>query len=215
MPRRLAELRDGRSRRLEAVERLVMAPDSRWAWLDSDRPRPVSWPKANRRPSRYAQPMAETVTLREITPDNEASVRALALAPGQEVFASSVSESLGDASSSPDANPWYRAIFAGDQPVGFVMLSYDVPPGHPEYPWRYFLWRLLIDARFQRRGYGRAAMMLVIGVVRQSPGATDLYTSAHPGDDGPAPFYRSLGFEPTGEWFDGEEVYRVPLHPAT
>jgi diamine N-acetyltransferase len=95
------------------------------------------------------------------------------------------------------------------------MLLYDVPPGHPEYPWRYFLWRLLIDARFQRRGYGRAAMMLVIGVVRQSPGATDLYTSVHPGDDGPAPFYRSLGFEPTGEWFDGEEVYRVPLHPAT
>jgi diamine N-acetyltransferase len=138
-------------------------------------------------------------------------VRALALAPGQEAFASSVSESLDDASSSPDAHPWYRAIFAGDEPVGFVMFSFDVPPGHPEYPWRYFLWRLLIGARFQRRGYGREAMTLVIGVVRQSPGATDLFTSVHPGEGGPAPFYRSLGFEPTGEWFDGEEVYRLRL----
>ena len=95
------------------------------------------------------------------------------------------------------------------------MLSYNVPPGNPEAPWRYFLWRLLIDAEYQLRGYGRAAMALVIDVVRDSPGATDFFTSVHPGDGGPAPFYRSLGFESTGEWFDGEEVYRLPLprHP--
>ena len=38
-------------------------------------------------------PMSETVTLREITPDNEATVRALAVAPGQELFIDPVSES--------------------------------------------------------------------------------------------------------------------------
>jgi diamine N-acetyltransferase len=159
--------------------------------------------------------MPEAVALREVTADNEAAVRALALAPGQERFADSVSESLGEAASSPDAHPWYRAIYAGDRPVGFVMLSFDVPPGHAEYPWRYFLWRLLVDARYQRRGYGRAAMALVIDIVRRSPGATDLFTSVHPGEGGPGPFYRSLGFQPTGEWFDGEEVYRLPLRPGT
>jgi diamine N-acetyltransferase len=58
-------------------------------------------------------------------------------------------------------------------------------------------------------------MALVIDVVRRSPGATDLVTSVHPGEGGPAPFYRSLGFEPTGEWLDGQEVYRLPLRPAT
>lgn len=159
--------------------------------------------------------MSETVTLREVTAANEAAVRALAVEPGQEVFVASVAESLGEAASSPDAHPWYRAIYAGDQPVGFVMLSFDVPPGNPEYPWRYFLWRLLIDARYQRRGYGRAAMALVVDIVRRSPGATDLFTSVHPGEGDPAPFYRSLGFEPTGERFEGEEVYRLPLSPAT
>lgn len=159
--------------------------------------------------------MSEPVTLREVTADNEASVRALAVAPGQESFVASVSESLDEAASSPEARPWYRAIYAGDRPVGFVMLSFNVPAGHSEYPWRYFLWRLFIDARYQRRGYGRAAMALVIDVVRRSPGATDLFTSVHPGEGGPAAFYRSLGFEPTGEWFEGEEVYRLPLGPAT
>jgi diamine N-acetyltransferase len=159
--------------------------------------------------------MSETVALREITAENEAVVRALAAVYGQQLFVVSASESLDEAATSPEARPWYRAIYAGDQAVGFVMLSFDVPPGHPEYPWRYFLWRLLIEARYQRRGYGRAAMALVIDVVRSSPGATDLFTSVSPGEGGPAPFYLSLGFESTGEWFDGEEVYRLPLGPGT
>jgi diamine N-acetyltransferase len=93
------------------------------------------------------------------------------------------------------------------------MLSYNVPLGHPDYPWRYYLWRILIDAGDQRRGYGRAAMALVIDHVRRGPGATELFTSVQPG--APLPFYGALGFEPTGEWFDGEEVYRLPIGPGT
>jgi diamine N-acetyltransferase len=157
--------------------------------------------------------MPDVVTLREITPANEAAVRALAVAPGQELFVDSVSESLEEAGASPDARPWFRAIYAGEEPVGFVMLSYDVPPAHPSYPWRYYLWRILIDARHQRRGYGRAAMAQVIDHVRRGPGATELFTSVQPGPGPPRPFYRVLGFESTGEWFDGEEVYRLPLGP--
>ena len=95
------------------------------------------------------------------------------------------------------------------------MLYYDVPPRDQRAPWRYFLWRLLIDARHQCRGYGRAAMTHVIDVVRGSPGATELFTSVYPGEGGPAPFYRSLGFESTGEWFDDEEVFRLPLRLGT
>ncbi|MGH2577389.1 MAG: GNAT family N-acetyltransferase [Actinomycetota bacterium] len=125
------------------------------------------------------------------------------------MFVASVSESLVQAADLPDAHPWLRAIYAGDQVAGFVMLSYDVPPGNPDYPWRYFLWRLLIDFKHQRMGYGRAAMALVIDFVRDSPGATDLFTSVQ--SCAPRPFYRALGFEPTGEWFDGEEVYRLRL----
>ena len=157
----------------------------------------------------------DPVTLREIGPGNEAAVRALKVAPGQEQFVTSVPESLDEAKRSPEAHPWFRAIYAGERPVGFVMLSYKVSPDNREDPFRYFLWRLLIDVEYQRRGYGRAAMALVIDVVRNSPGATDFSTSIHAGDGGPAPFYQSLGFEATGEWTDGEEVYRLPLNPAT
>ena len=159
--------------------------------------------------------MSGIVTLREISPENEAAIRALRVSPGQEVFVASVGESLEEAASAPEAHPWVRAVYAGAEPVGFVMLGFNMPEGHPDYPWRYFLWRLLIDARYQRRGYGHAAMALVIEIVRSSPGGTELVTTIQPGDGGPAPFYRSLGFEATGEWFDGEQVYRLALSPAT
>jgi diamine N-acetyltransferase len=90
----------------------------------------------------------DPVTLREITSGNETAVCALKVAPGQELFVTSVPESLDEAQRSPEAHPWFRAIYAGERPVGFVMLSYNVPPGNPEAPFRYFLWRLLIDAEY-------------------------------------------------------------------
>ena len=95
--------------------------------------------------------------------------------------------------------------------MGFVMLSYDMPPGNPDQPFRYFLWRLLIDFEHQRRGYGRAAMMRVIGHLRARLGADERFTSVHRGPGSPDPFYRGLGFEPTGEWLDDEEVYRLSV----
>jgi diamine N-acetyltransferase len=50
--------------------------------------------------------------LREIAPGNEAAVRALKVAPGQEQFFTSVPESLDEARRSPEAHPWFRAIYA-------------------------------------------------------------------------------------------------------
>ena len=125
------------------------------------------------------------VTLREITSANEADVRALRVAPDQERFVSSVADSLDEAEATPEARPWFRAIYAGQRPVGFVMLSYDMPPGDPEQPFRYFLWRLLIDAGHQGYGYGRAAMSIVIDQLRGRPGADELVTSVHPGPGSP------------------------------
>ena len=136
------------------------------------------------------------VSLRTITDENRDAVCALAVGPGQDRFVDSVAESLEEAAATPEASPWYRAIYAGDEPVGFVMLSWDVTPS-PGILGPWFLWRLLIDGRHQRRGYGQAALGQVIDLVRAA-GATELLTSYQPGDGEPWPFYERLGFRPTG-----------------
>ena len=154
--------------------------------------------------------MHDTVSLREITDENRAAVSALRVAPNQEQFVASVEDSFTDALDTPEGNPWYRAIYAGDEPVGFVMLSWDVEtqPGIRG-PW--FLWRLLVDQRYQGRGYGRAALDRIVEVIR-AEGATELLSSYQPGDGEPWPFYEKYGFELTGEVDeDGENVIRLAL----
>ncbi len=100
---------------------------------------------------------------------------------------------------------WFRAVYAGEEPVGFVMLYED-----PEKP-AYHLWRLMIAGEHQRHGYGRAALGLVIERVRSLPGARELLASCVPGEGSPRPFYEGLGFAATGEVDEGEEVLRLLL----
>lgn len=151
------------------------------------------------------------VTLSEITPELEPAVRALRVAPGQERFVSSVEESLAYAVKEPRANPWIRALLADGTPTGFVMVSWDVVPVAGEIWGPYFLWKLLVDARHQRRGLGRAAVALVADAVA-ADGATELLTSCVPGPGSPQPFYEGLGFVPTGEVDpDGEVILSLDL----
>ncbi len=142
--------------------------------------------------------MPNSVTLREIDDGNRDSVLALRVAPEQSRFVGSVAGALEAAEEYPEGNAWYRAIYSGEDPVGFVMLSWDVTPvpGVIIGPW--FLWKLLIDERHQRRGYGGAALRQVVEIVRNA-GATELLTSYTTGEGEPWPFYERLGFVPTDE----------------
>jgi len=151
------------------------------------------------------------VTLRKITSANRAAVEALRVSTEQESYVDGVARSLAEAADTPASRPWCRAVYAGEDPVGFVMVADDAPPGDPVIPWRYYLWRMLIDERHQGRGHGRAALDLVAAYLRTRPGADALMTSVVPGPGSPLGFYLRYGFEPTGEWFDHEQVIRLPL----
>jgi diamine N-acetyltransferase len=145
------------------------------------------------------------VTLREVTDENRHAVLAVRVAPAQKRFVGTVAGALMDAQEIPEGKPWYRAIYADDQPVGFVMLSWNVTPEPPRIIGPWFLWKLLVDERHQRRGYGREAVRLVADIVRAN-GAAELLTSCVPGDGGPEPFYRRIGFSPTGELDENGEI---------
>jgi diamine N-acetyltransferase len=152
------------------------------------------------------------VTLREITSDTVRAVIKLAVAPGQERFVASNAVSLAQALFSDEA--WYRAIYADDELVGFVMLSDETlkktPPPEPNIG----LWRLMIDHRHQRKGIGKDVIRLVLQYVKSRPGIHYFYTSYVPEPGGPGPFYLSLGFVPNGEVEDGEVVVLYPLRPS-
>jgi diamine N-acetyltransferase len=152
-----------------------------------------------------------TVNLVEITDDNRAAVLGLRLAPGQERFVGSVRGALADAAEYPQAKPWYRAVYADGELIGFVMLSWNVTPDPPEIIGPWFLWKIMVAEGHQGRGHGAEIMRQVTALVH-AQGATELLTSYVPGDDGPAWFYQQLGFRPTGEVDDeGEVIVRLAL----
>ena len=143
------------------------------------------------------------VSLRPISESDRHAVEALRVAPGQERFVSGVAESLAEAAEHPAARALCWAVYAEETPVGFVMIADEV--GSPDYIPQY-LWKLLIDERYQRRGFGTATLDLIVEYFRGRPGVEVLNTSAGQGDGSPITFYERYGFERTGEAHSGEEV---------
>jgi diamine N-acetyltransferase len=150
------------------------------------------------------------VSLREITSATVHRVCRLRVRPEQEHFVAANSVSLAEALFAPEA--WYRAVYADEQIVGFVMLWDDTqsqsPPARPEV----CLWRLMIGAEHQGQGIGKRVLAEVIRHVHSRPGICRFYSSYVPGELGPEKFYLSLGFAPTGAVDeDGEVVIEYPL----
>lgn len=131
------------------------------------------------------------VELKKIDADNLEDVLSLAVSDDQTAFVSTVAQSLAQAWVYRDtAFPF--AIYADGAPVGFVMLGYY------ESRDQYTLWKFLIDARYQRRGYGRAALKLAIDRLAETFGAHEVYTGVLLGNEVARRLYASVGFVETG-----------------
>ena len=93
-------------------------------------------------------------------------------------------------------------IHADDELVGYVMfglLSGEM-----------WVWWLMVDGRYQRRSYGRAAMRAIVATAR-AWGHEQLFVSYDPENDVAAALYGPLGFEPPGRAEDGETVVCLAL----
>ena len=145
------------------------------------------------------------VSLREVTIETVKMILDLKVAPAQEKFVASNALSIAQAYFIKEA--WFRAVYADETPVGFVMLHDDAEKQE------YFLWRFMIDVRYQGLGFGRRAIERLIEHVKNRSGATELVVSGVPGEGSPCPFYEKLGFRHTGEERHDERILRLGLVP--
>ena len=145
---------------------------------------------------------SRAVTLREITSENLQAILELSVADHQlEAYPRSNAYSIAEAHYPADDDPvWLRAIYAGETPVGFMMSSEAADRGE------YFLWRLMIDQRYQSSGYGARAVRLLIERIRQTGNATALITSHLQQDANAGRFYERLGFAYTGDLIGEDDL---------
>ena len=133
------------------------------------------------------------ITLRAITEENFIDAFNLKLASGQERFVSHPVRSLAQAYVYREqCQPF--GIYEGDTMVGYVMVIYDYDI--PEYD----IWHMMIDESYQRRGYGSAALDLVLDYIKTKPfGSSNRVTLTCNKDNIQAlKLYKSKGFIETG-----------------
>lgn len=89
--------------------------------------------------------------------------------------------------------------------VGFTMYGYNFEDQF------YEICRLMIDRRFQGKGYGRKALRLIIEEMKKINGIREIYISAEPENKRALDLYRSEGFSDTGRFLAGERLLVMEL----
>lgn len=150
----------------------------------------------------------QAVALREIDAKSVTGICLLSelLQYPQTSFVAPNAYSLAEALFSDTA--WYRAVYVGKAPAGFLMLDDDATKQ------KYFLWRFMIAPPFQRQGIGAQAIGQLVDYVKSRPGARELFVSYIDHEAGPGGFYRGLGFKETGEVDEGEVEMKMDLQRA-
>jgi diamine N-acetyltransferase len=141
-------------------------------------------------------PAMASMSLAEVTAPNVRDACALRIKPEQGGMVAPVAESLAEAYVARDI-AWPRLIYDGDQLVGFLMGGFAPTTDPPLF--HCIVWRLLIAAEHQRKGYGRFAVQSMIEEARRR-GHARLTATWSTAEHGPEFFWRKLGFRPIEDW---------------
>ena len=152
--------------------------------------------------------------LEKVTWDNYDKICKLRVTKEQSNYVATNARSLIHAYialSQGEIRPFPFGIYLGKKPIGFVMIGYNgYEDGEPEYMKdSYFIWRFMIDKKYQGNGYGRKAFQLALDFVRTLPcGPSDIcWLSYEPENEAAKKLYLSFGFEEDpAHYIEGEEM---------
>ena len=158
---------------------------------------------AYRAPPLPAAPPVRLVPM--VTSQDRAVFASLRVLPDQAGFVASNAESIAEA----DEMPWCVPLGVCDATnggvVGFVMHALDPDEG------RRWIYRLMIDARFQGRGFGRAALRATLAILDRLPRSERVMLGVAPANLPARRLYAAEGFVETGEMLGDELVMRRVL----
>lgn len=141
------------------------------------------------------------IQLKEINRYNFSELIKLKVADDQQSFVASNVVSLAQAKVYPECVCF--AIYDDELMVGFTMYCLDFDDQE------YWIYRLMIDEEHQSKGYGKAAMELLIDRLKKDPEHHVIYLSFEPENKGAKTLYEKLGFRADGRVVDGEIVYKL------
>lgn len=145
------------------------------------------------------------ISLRKLTLENRRAIFNLEVSEEQNRYVASNLSSVASCYilATNGGAPFPLAIYADEQPVGFVMITYGITgydlPSIAEN--NYCILRLMIDKQYQNRGYGREAIQKILEFIRTFPAGPAKYCWIPYSEENiaAAKLYKSFGFRDNGE----------------
>lgn len=149
---------------------------------------------------------------RRITWDNFIECFELKVTPDQQRFISSNQHALAEAYVASDEGQIIItfAVYKEDNMIGFISMYYDDGDGNFDYS-SYGIFKMMIDQRYQGKGYGKEMVVKAIEYARTFPRgkAKVVELTYNPENVVAKKIYDSLGFIQTGEILACGEVQAV------
>jgi len=138
------------------------------------------------------------IKLKELNKENYLACILLELHPGQ--VDNLASNAISIAQSKFEKHYRTRAIYKENEVIGFLAFCHEDDPEDLELYW---LFRFMIDKRFQGKGYSSEALKLLADEVK-ALGGKKLQTMYRPKNIQAAKAYKAFGFKEIGVLDDGD-----------
>ena len=146
------------------------------------------------------------ITLQPVTSKNWRALIKLKVREDQNIFVAANLYSIAEAQFGWDHEGHWNlhpfGAYVGEDPVGFVMYGYNFP--HPRF--QAFIARLMVDEKYQGKGYGREIMKQVLDGFRTDERIKNVGISYEPENEVARKLYASLGFVEPGEMLGNETL---------
>ena len=152
-----------------------------------------------------------SLEFRPVTQENWQSLIKLKVRNGQQDFVSSNVYSIAESQFGFDEEGHWDlfpyGIYKNGEPVGFAMTGLNI--NHPRF--QGLILRLMVDERYQGRGYGRQAMKVMTEMFLANERVRAVCISYAPENDTARKLYLSFGFVETGEMLESEVLAVLQL----
>lgn len=141
------------------------------------------------------------IELKEITVENFWDCIDLSVSDAQADYVTSNAVSIAQSKVQPECIP--LAVYDDDIMVGFLMYCIDADDGE------YWIYRMMIDRRYQSRGLGVQAMEKLLEIIRQDASHHCIFLGVHPESVAAVKLYQRFSFKFNGQVFGSEHIMRL------
>ncbi|MBC7960142.1 MAG: GNAT family N-acetyltransferase [Vallitaleaceae bacterium] len=141
------------------------------------------------------------ILFKEVTKENFWDCIGLSVAKEQVDFVTSNAVSIAQSKIQPECMP--LAVYDDDMMVGFIMYCIDEEDGE------FWIYRMMIDEKYQSRGYGRKSLEKLIEMIKQNKFHNTIFLGVHNESKYAVELYQSFGFYFNGQVFGSEHIMRL------